>query len=87
MHNHSTSRRRMQKFFSRLSFDLTRHHRVKEERIRARFVNYKKSNKEEKNKEYFLYAYIYIYKERENEKENNEFVRGKKINRGLWFHV
>lgn len=31
--------------------------------------------------------YIYIYKERENEKENNEFVRGKKINRGLWFHV
>lgn len=30
---------------------------------------------------------MYIYKERENEKENNEFVRGKKINRGLWFHV
>lgn len=31
--------------------------------------------------------HIYLYKERVNEKENNEFVRGKKINRGLWFHV
>lgn len=34
---------------------------------------------------------IYIYKERDRERkreyDSNEFVRGKKINRGLWFHL
>lgn len=47
----------------------------------------KRVTKRRRIKNIFICIYIYVYKERENEKENNEFVRGKKINRGLWFHV
>lgn len=34
-----------------------------------------------------MYVFTCIFIERERENDGNEFVRGKKINHGLWFHT